>query len=185
MASFADLERLRRPAVVTVTVQLDGTTQERVNGLRRRIADARAAAATGDSLEAFGVSLKDAPTVTADLEAELVQVREAAKATEASFTFQAIGYAALEDIRMACPPTATQLAEDMQWNPDEFGPRLIAACAADPTLTDDEARRLWRDWSPGLVNTLYRAAWDVCHSAPVVLPLSPTSSAPTPVSVPN
>lgn len=174
MAKFKELNKLRKPARITVTVQLDGQLAEREAKLRRAIAQARQAEAMA------GASLADGPPENiVDLEQQLHQLREEAATTMVDFTFQAISYAGLEELRYKHPPAERHQVEGLAWDPDTFGPALLAACAVDPELTDEEALQVWQEWSPGLVNTLYRAAWDVCNGSPVVRPLSNASSART------
>jgi hypothetical protein len=172
MAKFKDLKKLRKPARLTVMVQLDGTLQQRENDLRRAIASARQAETMA------GADLSQGPPASViDMEQELEDLRLAGDTTTAPFTFEACGFAALEELRYKHPPSDTQReAEGLQWDPDTFGPALMALCAVEPELTESEAAEIWETWSPGLVNTLYRAAWDVCNSNPVVRPLlNPTS----------
>lgn len=188
MTKFADLEKLRKPATITVRLQLDGEAQQRIDQLRRQVAAARQAQATGEAPTVpempGSASLAD-PVPLSELqlaEAALAEAIAAAEDTAVEFTLQAASYVAVEALKNSNPPTDDQRAQGLLWNPDELGPRLLALCLADPEITVEEAQQLWNEWQPGLVNTLYKAAWDVCHSAPVVRPLSQSVSAKTPTT---
>lgn len=177
---FADLDKLRKPARVTLTLQLDGTAQTRENDLRRAIANARQAEAVAGSDLSQGP-----PDSVVDMENELDEVRAAAADTMASFTFEACSFAALEALQYKYPPDDKQKAEGLQWDVERFAPALMALTNLEPGLTDDDATELWTTWEAGLVNTLYRAAWDVCNANPVVRPLSKVASAKTTPTGPN
>lgn len=188
MTKFADLEKLRKPATLTVTLQLDGEVQEQIDRLRRRISATKQAVATGQTPDVpempGSASLADPAPITEleALEAELQALLASAEETQFTFVFRAQPYAVVERIKNAHPPTDEQAAENMVFNPDGVGPALLAACLEEPEIDVEEAQRLWNEWPNGMVNTLYRAAWDVCHSAPVVRPLSNGASAKTPAT---
>ena len=171
---FKDLNRLRKPARVTITLQLDGQAQATESELRRAIANARQAEAMAGSDLSQGP-----PESVVDMEAELDTLRDAAADTQATFTFEACSFAALEELKYKHPPNEAQAADGMQWDVDDFAPALLALTCIDPGLTDTEAKELWTTWEAGLVNTIYRAAWDVCNANPVVRPLSKPASAVT------
>lgn len=182
MSGWADLERLFRPATTTVALQLDGGVAARLAQLRRAVAEARAAQAQ----EANGFSGLGDTDPVAVAERELEDARAAAAATEVVFHLQAISYAALEELRLACPPTKAQREEGMAWDDREFAPRLVAACLTEPQLSDTEVAQLFDRFSSGQVNTLFRAAWELCNSSgQVVAPLSVTASARTPATAPS
>lgn len=187
MTTFADLQRLRKPATASITLQLDGTLRDQQAHLRRRIAAARQAA-SGSQVSEHLLGLADPEpdaSLVQQLETELDELRQAGQASEVTFTFQAVGHAFLEELQLAHPPTAAQKVEGYGHNPDTFGPALLAACLVEPSLTPSEAGQLWRDWPPGLVNTLWRSAWDLCHAVQVSDPFSETAFVATPASVPN
>ncbi len=177
---FKDLNKLRKPARVTLTVQLDGQAQTTENDLRRAIAAARQAEAVAGSDLSQGP-----PESVVDMEVELDKVRADAADTMASFTFEACSFAALEGLQYKYPPDDAQKAEGMQWDVERFAPALLALTCIDPGLSDADAKELWTTWEAGLVNTLYRAAWDVCNANPVVRPLSNPASAQTAPIEPN
>lgn len=79
------------------------------------------------------------------------------------FTLRAIGSKAYDVLVSVYPPTADQKKEAMTYNPDQFGPALIAACSVTPSLTPNEAKELWDSdaWSRGEVMALFVAAVEV------------------------
>lgn len=177
---FKDLNKLRKPARITITVQLDGRAQATETELRRAIANARQAEAMAGSDLSQGP-----PESVVDMETQLADMRDSAADTQASFTFEACSFAALEELKYRYPPNEKQAAEGMQWDVDDFAPALLALTCIDPGLTDAEAKELWTTWEAGLVNTIYRAAWDVCNANPVVRPLLKPASATTAPTEPS
>ena len=79
------------------------------------------------------------------------------------FTLRAIGSKAYDVLVSVYPPTAEQKKEAMTYDPDKFGPALIAACSVIPSLTPNEAKELWESdaWSRGEVMALFVAAVEV------------------------
>jgi hypothetical protein len=79
-------------------------------------------------------------------------------------TLKAVGSKAYDDLMANHPPTPDQKKDGAQYNPDTFGPALIAACSFEPYLTPKEASELWNseDWSRGEVMELFIAAVEVC-----------------------
>jgi len=65
--------------------------------------------------------------------------------------FQALGAKGYDTLIAECPPTKEQKSEGANWNPDTFGPALIAACAVEPAITREDADALWasESWSRG------------------------------------
>ncbi len=177
---FKDLNKLRKPARVTLTLQMDGQAQARENDLRRAIAAARQAEAVAGSDLSQGP-----PESVVDMETELDAARAASADSQATFTFEACSFAALEALQYQYPPDDQQKADGLQWDVERFAPALLALTCIEPGLSDNEAKELWTTWEAGLVNTLYRAAWDVCNANPVVRPLSNPASAQTAPIEPN
>lgn len=56
-------------------------------------------------------------------------------------------------------PTKEQAKEGATWNLETFPPALIAACSADPIISDEVAASLWdsEDWSRGELMDLFYA----------------------------
>lgn len=97
---------------------------------------------------------------------------------ELSFVLQAIGHRAYDDLIAQYPPTEDQRIKDnAQYNPDTFGPALIAACSFDPQISPNEAAALWvsEEWSRGEVFELFQASIRVCNigfDIPFTVPVS-------------
>lgn len=75
-----------------------------------------------------------------------------------TLTFQALGRADLAALREKHSPTAAQ-DEDDEFNPDTFGPALVAASLDG--LTEDDARLLLDTWGDGEATALLTAAYRV------------------------
>jgi len=99
------------------------------------------------------------------------------------FTMRAIGSKAYDVLVGMHPPTAEQKKESGTYNPDTFGPALIAACSVTPHLTPNEAKELWEsdEWSRGEVMALFLAAVEV-NSKGLDVPFTEPASDTTPPS---
>lgn len=74
-------------------------------------------------------------------------------------TVQAIGAAEYDEMLSAHPPTRKQKEDGAVYNPDKFGPALIAASLRDPHLSLDQVTELWESnaWSAGERMDLFMA----------------------------
>ncbi len=98
-------------------------------------------------------------------------------------TLRAIGAKRYDQLVDQCPPTAEQKADGANYNPDEFGPRLISACSYDPEITVNDAVDLWNseDWSRGEILSIFQAAVQVCSKG-LDVPFTDPGSGTTPSS---
>lgn len=167
--SFSDFQKRRTPSQRTVQVPLNGALRAEAEQLREQILLTRqqTAWATLDSNGSHGI---------AQMEEQLARLQRELAADVAVFTFQAVTQAELEHLKLAAPPSPSQAQEGRQWDPDVFGPLLLAATCSEPGLTEAEAKTLWEDWDPWQVDLLFGAAWDACNARAVVRPLSTTGS---------
>lgn len=80
--------------------------------------------------------------------------------------FQALSPKEFDDLIAAYPPTPKQKTDGMSYNPDTFGPALVAACALEPKMTVAEVTAIIDSgtWSPGEVNTLTGGAMSLCQT---------------------
>lgn len=83
---------------------------------------------------------------------------------ELSITFKAISSHDLDRLQSKYPPTSEQRVRGMQFNPETFAPALVAACAADPEMTEEDAREIWKSesWSTGELNFLFDTCSQLC-----------------------
>lgn len=72
------------------------------------------------------------------------------------------------------PPTEEQNAEsqrehkqDAPYNAETFGPALVAACAVEPELTEEQAQSLIDDWNLNEAMLLVIGALEVCQATQV------------------
>ena len=117
------------------------------------------------------------PEAIAEAQAEVDRVTERLEEVTVTWHVQAIGKTELTDLIRKHPATGAQqkahrkrlaagetgMDELLRFNPDTFGPELLAACLVEPgpTLTVEEAREMWADpeWSEGEVGGLFNVAW--------------------------
>ena len=78
--------------------------------------------------------------------------------------FRAISGGRLDALQMKYPPTKEQRSRGMAFNPDKFGPALVAACSVEPELTEEEALEIWSsdEWTTGELNELFNTCTDLC-----------------------
>ncbi|MDP9144531.1 MAG: hypothetical protein M3N43_07520 [Actinomycetota bacterium] len=187
MTSVSDILARRRPLEKRVRLLLDGTANAELEDLRRQIKVTK----TREAVNSPGLATK-----VPELERRLTELALQAEEASAEFTFQAISRAALEELKRKHPPTAGQWeryreqvranmfvqAPDFDWS--GLAPALLAACATQPTMTVDEAARLWDELSDGEAAQLFEAAWSV-NEQTSSRPFSGTDTAMTPNSGPD
>ena len=79
--------------------------------------------------------------------------------------YQALGAKQFDDLIAKYPPNAKQKLDGMAYNPDTFGPALVAAVCLDPQLSVEQAQALIESqgWSTGEANTLTGEAMRICQ----------------------
>lgn len=125
--------------------------------------------------------LKHKPARTKDV--VLMVPDEDGTVIEYVFTMRAIGSKAYDTLVAMHPPTADQKKDGITYNPDSFGPALIASCSVVPLMTPNEAKELWESdvWSRGEVMALFGAAVEV-NSKGLDVPFTEPVSGTTPPS---
>ena len=162
MTSVSDILAARKPATRTARLVLDGDKAAEVAGLRDRLVTAKVRdRLNGGTLEA------QAP----ELERQIAELEAGMESTAQTFIFKAVGRRRLDEITTKYPPSAEQwerFRDSAKLNPfltpPEFdmnsaAPEVLAAAAVDPTMTTEEAQRLWDELSDGEAAELWRAAW--------------------------
>lgn len=81
---------------------------------------------------------------------------------------QSIGRKRYEALMQEHPPTKAQNAEaqketgeDAPYNLETFPVALVAACAIEPKMTDEQVQQIWDDWNSAEVMELFFAALEV------------------------
>jgi hypothetical protein len=101
---------------------------------------------------------------------------------EVAMRVRAIGSSEYDALLAEYPPTAKQKKDDPNtpYNPETFPPALIAACAAEPTMTVEQAEEIWKSehWSRGELTTLFFGCMEV-NARGLDVPFSETDSATT------
>lgn len=79
--------------------------------------------------------------------------------------FRAIGYKAYDKMITDCPPTTSQKADGSIYNPNKFGPALLASVCVDPDMTIDQWSEIWTsdEWSKGEVTQIFVIAGELCN----------------------
>ena len=176
MSKIADLLAARKPRTRFIRLVLDGDSTVELQRLQAQLSVLRAN--RSEDQEPLNSPIPALERKIQELEASVLE-----EAVE--FTFRAIGRGDLEAIRIKYPPTEEQwriykeraevnpFVPAPTFDPDGIAPELIAASAADPEMSVDEALALWDTLSDGEAAQLYEAAYEVNMEATTV-PLSAT-----------
>jgi hypothetical protein len=87
------------------------------------------------------------------------------KTEEVTFLFQSIGAAEWDALVAKHPPTKDQRADGEPFNPDTFGPALLAMVCVEPALTVEDWTEFWNspDWNRGEIVMFYANAVQLCQ----------------------
>ncbi len=106
---------------------------------------------------------------------QIEELRDSAKDVTATFVFEDLGRKRFEDLWKTCPPTDEQREEGYEWDPDAFGPLIIATACIQPELTLEEATDMYDNWSTAEAEILLMTAINV-NMGMSVIPLSGTAT---------
>lgn len=83
---------------------------------------------------------------------------------EVEVLFRAIGSHAYDELVAKYPPNKKQKDQGLTYDMDKFGPALIAACAVEPEMSEEDAKEIWESdaWNRGELMTLFMGAVQVC-----------------------
>lgn len=108
-----------------------------------------------DSLAGLGAAGKALAARIQELEAEMAQ-------HTATFTLRALPHKAWSDLLAKHPPRED--TTDGAFNSETFGVGLLAACAVDPAMTDEQAGTLVDRLTIGQWNDLFSTLWALNRS---------------------
>jgi hypothetical protein len=85
---------------------------------------------------------------------------------EVGLTFRGIPAHEYDKLISKFPPRPKDKKQGYGYNPDEFGPALIAVTCIDPEMSEEDAKEIWQsdDWNRGERMMLLMAAIEVCTS---------------------
>lgn len=152
MASIDDVLAQARPKTTTVKVCLRGDLLAQHDQLEAELAEARRKDALSNKPDAAGKVAERIEALQADLDA-----------TAVSFTFQAVGQKRWTDLLLEHPPTDEDRAEGAAFNPRTFPVAAIAESCAEPSMTREQADRLFEVCNFGQWEQL----WSACIAANV------------------
>ncbi len=150
MTTASEYLQRKRPNEATCDVLLNPALATEHARLRAEITDAEAEATrTNDRT----------PTITAArLKERLAELETNIRAETVTFRFQGCGTLRFREMLDECPPTPIDNRSGLDYEAAKFGPLLIAECAAEPTFTLDEARKLWAEWTDAEVSRVFNTA---------------------------
>lgn len=152
--TFADIKRRKRPNTQSVSIVLDPSINRQIEELNRQYMAER----RRDTRE-------NRPPVAPTIATEIETLQAQADDDTVEFVFTDIGRARFEALIEGFPPTELQLekwGENLQWDPDLFGPAIVKAACTEPKLTKTDVDHIFKDWGTGDVQRLFAAAVAVC-----------------------
>lgn len=122
--------------------------------------------------------LKKKQRVTKDV--RIVVGDEDGEPVEVLLRFRAIAAARYDKIMAAHPPRPKDKKAGYAYNPDTFGPAIVAATCVEPEMSYEDAVEIWEsdDWNRGERMMLLMAAVEVC-TAGLNVPFSKSVSGTT------
>jgi len=99
---------------------------------------------------------------------------------EVSLSFRGISAHRYDRLIAAHPPRPSDKKQGYAYNPDSFGPAIVAATCIEPEMSLDDAKEIWQsdDWNRGERMQLLMAAIEVC-TAGLNVPFSKSVSGTT------
>jgi hypothetical protein len=85
---------------------------------------------------------------------------------EVSLTFRGIPAHEYDKLISSFPPRPKDKKDGWGYNPDKFGPAIVAATCVEPEMSAEDAKEIWTsdDWNRGERMQLLMAAIEVCTS---------------------
>ena len=83
---------------------------------------------------------------------------------EVALTFRALAGSRYDELVSKHPPRPEDKKQGFFYNPDSFGPALIAATCIEPEMSEEDVLEIWEsdDWNRGERMVLLMAAIEVC-----------------------
>ncbi len=172
--SIQEIMRLKNKHTVSIDILYDATLAARIKDLERQL------------MIEMRIDVKENRTPKAPaIKKQIDELTDEAIAKTVKFTFEDLGRKRFEDLWKTCPPTDEQRELGYEWNPDDFGPVIIAAsCIAAGSsggLTLDEATEIYNGWSTAEAEMLVMTAVNANMGA-TSIPFSETATADSPSS---
>lgn len=150
-----DIEEIlkrRSPPTVSIRLPLDQKLMDSFKHLEREAGKTQVAAERTNDRE---VHLR-----AQELNRQLESMREQIEDSRATFVFQGIGRLEYNELLEQHPPRPEDKEGGFEFNPETFGPAIIAACAVEPELTLEQVEHIWRDWTDAECVKLFNAAYE-------------------------
>jgi len=149
--SIQEIMRLKNKHTVSIDILYDATLAARIKDLERQL------------MIEMRIDVKENRTPKApDIKKQIEELTDEAIAKTVKFTFEDLGRKRFEDLWKTCPPTDEQREKGYEWNPDEFGPVIIAAscikAGSSDGLTLEEATEIYNGWSTAEAEMLVMTA---------------------------
>lgn len=90
---------------------------------------------------------------------------DSGKEVDVEMVFQAISGYQFDQLKSTCKPTQEDKKVGLDYNAEQFAPKLIAATCTDPQMSEEDAREIWDsdEWNRGERMQLFMAAMEVCN----------------------
>lgn len=166
MATIEEILARAKPRTEVVSICLAGDLRAEHNRLTAEL-DRLAEQSVGNKMASGNGEAHAVAAQIQQLEADMGKA-------EQEFRFQGISEDALEALRERFPPRE---GKRETWNVSAAGPALVAACSAEPPMTEAQAELLRKSLAQGDWDTLVEAAWTATASRDQSVPFSARASA--------
>jgi len=162
--SIEEILRLKNKHTLSVDILIDTKLASEIKALERQ-----------HIIELRVDSKENRTPVAPGLWKQIEKLTEEAQESTVTFTFRDQGRKRFEDLWKTCPPSDEQRELGFEWDPDAFGPLVIAESCIEPKLTLEEATQMYDEWSTAEAETLLMTAINV-NMGMSAIPLSGTAT---------
>jgi len=161
--TYDHIQSMKKPVTRTLRLCLDSELGEEYNEAQQafRFAEVEAEHAGHDNPDVMK-RFKEA-------KARFEKAEQAATERSVKFVFRSIGRKPYEELVLDWQPTEEQRSkveslgndpDNLDWDPDEFPPRLVAAAMVEPEMTLEQVFEIYNDpnWSPAELGALFSTA---------------------------
>jgi hypothetical protein len=171
--TFDHLKSMKKPVTRTLHLCLDSELGEEYSEAKQALRYAEMEVQSG-TMDENGAQAR-----FKEAQDRYNKAEQAATERSVKFVFRNIGRKRYEEILLDNQPTDAQKEkveamgqdpDNLEWDPDQFPPKLIAASMAEPDFTEEQILEIWNDpdWSPAELGALFSTAQQVQFYASVI-----------------
>jgi hypothetical protein len=161
--TYDHIRSMKKPVTRTLRLCLDSEIGEEYNEAQQALRFAEV------EFEHAGPDNQDVVKQFKEAKSRFEKAEKAATERSVKFVFRSIGRKPYEELVLDWQPTDEQKAkvdsmggdpDNMDWDPDEFPPRLVAAAMVEPEMNLEQVFEIYNDpnWSPAELGALFSTA---------------------------